>query len=52
MKCWGEYLGVKIIGECGKLHDEGLYNLHSSPCVLSVAIWRMITWVVRVERLE
>jgi hypothetical protein len=34
----------EIIGDWRKLHDEGLQNLYSSPCIIRMIKSRSIKW--------
>jgi hypothetical protein len=38
----------KVMGDKGKLHDEELHNLYSSPSVIKMIKSRRMRWVGRV----
>jgi hypothetical protein len=43
-------LSEEVTGRQGKLHSEELQNLHSSPNIIKLIIWRRMRWVGHVAR--
>jgi hypothetical protein len=42
----------EVTGDWRELHNEELYNLYSSPCIIKMMMSRMMRWAGHVARLR
>jgi hypothetical protein len=41
----------EVTGEWGKLHNEELHDLYSSPSIIRIIRWRRMRWAAHVARM-